>query len=159
MRLLVGFSSYGWWKFVHVLGGFGFFAAHGATAAVAARLRRERDPDRVRALLDLSRSTRPWMYWSLLVLVVAGVVDGFLGHYWGQGWIWVGLILLVLLMVAAFPLAVPYYVRVRRAVAPDAQTPPAELEALLRSRRPIVIALVETAGIVVVVWLMVLKPF
>ena len=159
MRIVASLSAYGWWKFVHLLGAFGFLAAHGATAAVAMRLRTERAPDRVRALLDLSRSTRPWMYWSLLVLLVAGVVDGFLGHYWGAAWIWAALILLLLLIVAAFPLAVPYYVRVRRAVAPGAEMEPDELDALLRSSRPIVIAVVETLGIMVVVWLMVLKPF
>lgn len=142
-----------------MLGAIGFLAAHGATAAVAMRLRKERDPAKIRALLGLSRSTRPWMYVSLLVLLAAGVVGGFLGHWWDEGWIWTALILLVVLLVAAVPLAVPYYVRVRRAVAEDAATTPEELEALLLSPRPIVIAVVETAGLVVIVWLMVLKPF
>ncbi|MBI3647434.1 MAG: DUF2269 family protein [Actinobacteria bacterium] len=147
------------WKFLHIVGGLGFLAAHGATAAVAVRLRKEREPDRIRALLDLSRSTRPWMHASLLVLLVAGVVMGFQGHYWGAGWIWTALILLVLLLAAAFPLAVPYYVRVRRAVAPGGELPPGELDRLLSSSRPIVIAVVETVGILVIVYLMVLKPF
>jgi uncharacterized membrane protein len=150
---------YLWWKYVHILGGLGFLAAHGATAAVALRLRKERDPARIRALLDLSRSTRPWMYVSLLVLLVAGIVDGFKGGWWDQAWIWTALILLVLLMVAAFPLAVPYYKRVRRSVAEDSTITRRELDALLLSPRPIVIAVVETAGIAVIVWLMVLKPF
>ncbi len=142
-----------------MVGAFGFLAAHGATAAVAMRLRKERDPAKIRALLGLSRSTRPWMYVSLLLLVAAGVVAGFQGHWWDQGWIWTALILLVVLLVAAFPLAVPYYVRVRRAVAEGSDTPPEELASLLLSPRPIVIAVVETAGLVVIVWLMVLKPF
>jgi uncharacterized membrane protein len=150
---------YLWWKLVHLVGVLGFLAAHGATAAVAGRLRRERDPARIRSLLGLSRATRPWMYASLIVLLVGGIVDGFLGHWWGAGWIWVALILLVLMLVAAFPLAVPYYVRVRRAVMEDADTSPDELAALLSSPRPIVIAVVETVGLLVIVWLMVLKPF
>ncbi len=150
---------YLWWKYVHILGGLGFLAAHGATAAVALRLRNERDPARIRALLDLSRSTRPWMYVSLLVLLAAGIVDGFKGGWWGQAWIWTALILLVLMMVAAFPLAVPYYMGVRRSVAEGSTITPQELDALLLSARPIVIAVVETAGIAVIVWLMVLKPF
>ena len=108
---------YTWWRFLHVLGALGFLAAHGATAAVAMRLRKERDPAKIRALLGLSRSTRPWMYVSLLLLIAAGVIAGFQGHWWDEGWIWTALILLVVLLVAAFPLAVPYYVRVRRAVA------------------------------------------
>jgi uncharacterized membrane protein len=150
---------YLWWKFVHIVGVLGFLAAHGATAAVALRLRREREPDRIRALLDLSRSTRSWMYVSLVVLLTGGVVTGSRGHFWGQGWIWAALGLLIALLVVAFPLAVPYYLRVRRAVAPDARTPAPELEELLLSSRPMVVAIVETAGLLVIVWLMVLKPF
>ena len=150
---------YLWWKLLHILGALGFVGAHGATAGVALQLRRERDPVRVRALLDLSRSTRSWMYVSLIVLIAGGIVTGFLGHFWGEGWIWAGLGLLLLLLVAAFPLAVPYYLRVRRAVEPGRETTSAELEALLTSRRPIVIAVVQTIGILMIVWLMVLKPF
>lgn len=149
---------YLFWKFVHVIGVLGFLAAHGATAAVGFRLRSERDPARIRALLDLSKSTRTLMYVSLLVLVAGGIETGFALHAWGQGWIWWGIGLLVLLLVAAFPLAVPYYLRVRRAVEEGSQARPQELATLLRSPRPIVIAVVETAGIMVIVWLMVYKP-
>lgn len=147
-----------WWTYLHLAGAFGFLAAHGVAVAVALRLRRERDPVRCRAFLDLSRSTRPWMYVSLLVLIVAGAVRGSQLHAWSQGWIWAALGLLIAMLVAAFPLAVPYYVRVRRAVA-DADTPPDRLEALLRSPRPLVILWVETAGLLVILWLMIFKPF
>ena len=148
-----------WWTYLHVAGAFGFLAAHGVAVAVALRLRRERDPARCRGFLDLSRSTRPWMYVSLLVLIVAGLVRGFQLHAWSQGWIWTALGLLIAMLVAAFPLAVPYYVRVRRAVAEGADTPPDQLEALLRSPRPLVILWVETAGLLVILWLMIFKAF
>jgi len=144
---------------VHVAGAFGFLASHGVAVAVAIRLRRERDPARCRAILDLSKSTRPWMYVSLLVLIAAGVVRGFQLHAWSQGWIWAALGLLMAMLLAAFPLAVPYYIRVRRAVAEDADTSPDELAALLGSPRPLVILWVETAGLLAILWLMVFKPF
>lgn len=148
-----------WWTYLHLAGAFGFLAAHGVAVAVALRLRRERDPARCRAVLDLSRSTRPWMYVSLLVLIVAGVVRGVQLHAWSRGWIWTALGLLIAMLIAAFPLAVPYYVRVRRAVAEGADTPPDQLEALLRSSRPLVILWVETAGLLVILWLMIFQPF
>jgi uncharacterized membrane protein len=148
-----------WWRYLHIAGAFGFLAAHGVAIAVALRLRRERDPARCRAILDLSRSSRPWMYASLVVLIVAGVIRGTQLHAWSQGWIWAALLLLVAMLVAAVPLAVPYYIRVRRAVAEDAGTDPAELERLLRSPRPLVILWVETAGLAVILWLMVFRPF
>ncbi len=53
-----------------------FMLAHGASAAVVFRLRRERDPDTVRVLLDLSKMTMPAAYLALLLLIVAGVWAG-----------------------------------------------------------------------------------
>ncbi len=148
------------WRLLHVIGALGFLAAHGATGAVAFRLRVEREPERIRALLDLSRSTRSLMYWSLLLLLGAGISNGFVLHVWGQGWIWTALVLLIVLLLVAFPLAVPYYKRVRLAVAPDGPgASREELAVLLSPSRPIVIAVVETAGILVIVWLMIYKPF
>ncbi len=152
-------SWYLFWKFWHITGAFGFLAAHGATAAVALRLRREREPVRIRALLELSRSTRTLMYVSLLVLLAGGIANGFVLHVWGQGWIWAALVLLIALIVIAFPLAVPYYRSVRLAVRDGSGAPAEQLAALLASPRPLVIAVVETAGIVVIVWLMIYKPF
>lgn len=149
------------WKLLHITGGFGFVAAHGATAAVAFRLRREREPDRIRALLELSRSTRRLMYWSLLVLVVAGIANGFfVVRYSERGWLWTSLILLAALIAVAFPMAVPYYRRIRSAVDPGGPVANSqELARLLTSSRPLVIAWVETVGILLILWLMVYKPF
>ena len=152
-----------WWKFwklLHISGVFGFLGAHGVSAAVALQLRKERDPVRVRALLEVSASTRRFMYLSLLLLLVAGISNGFVLHLWGQGWIWTALGLLVVLLGVAVPLTVPYYKKVRLAVAPErASMPEEQLAALLSSSRPIAIAVIETAGILVIAWLMVWKPF
>ena len=54
------------WVFIHLVGVLGFLAAHGTSTAVALRLRRQRDREQVRALLDLSRSMRPVNDVSLL---------------------------------------------------------------------------------------------
>ena len=45
------------WLFAHLAGVFGFLVAHGVSAGVGLRLRKERDPVRARALLDLSASS------------------------------------------------------------------------------------------------------
>jgi len=148
------------WKLLHIVGVLGFLASHGASAAVALRLRKEQEAGRVRALLDLSASTRTWGHAALLLLIVAGVANGFVLHAWDEGWIWAAIVLLVVLLVLAFPLAVPYYKRVRAAVSLDGPgMPQDELVVLLRSRRPIVIAVVESFGILLIAWLMIWKPF
>ena len=161
---------YLWLVFIHVLGGFGFALAHGTSAAVALRLRRERNADRIAALLELSGTAIYVMYVSLLVLLVAGVAAGFVGGWWGRLWIWVSLALLLALMVAMYLLASRFYESVRHAVGirgiqdskktPDPVALGAEdLDRLLTSPRPFLIAVIGGSGFVILLWLMYFKPF
>ena len=43
-----------WIVFIHIVAAFGFVLSHGVSAFVAFRIRAERDPARIGALLDLS---------------------------------------------------------------------------------------------------------
>jgi hypothetical protein len=45
---------YQWMVFLHIAGVFAFLVAHGVSVGVAFRVRLERDPKRIMALLDLS---------------------------------------------------------------------------------------------------------
>jgi MFS family permease len=165
---------YAWWVFVHILGGFAFLLGHGVSVAMAIALRRERDPQRIQALLGLSRIYLGVTYASLLVLLIGGIVAGFLGHWWGQGWIWTALGFLVALWVGMSLLGTSFYDRVRIAVGTEPlygarkkawlqERPPpatsAELDALLSSNRPFQLAWMGVIGLVLILWLMVLKPF
>ncbi|HYN63583.1 MAG TPA: hypothetical protein VES36_03185 [Candidatus Limnocylindrales bacterium] len=95
---------YPWIKLLHVIGAFGFVLAHGASAFAAMRIRDEREPARVAALLDLSGTSLGLMYASLLVLLAAGVTAGFVGAFWGRAWIWAAIGVLVIVVVAMYPL-------------------------------------------------------
>ncbi len=163
---------YPWIVFVHVLAAFAFVVAHGVSMFMADRLRRERAPERAAALLDLSASTLPVLYGSLLVLLIAGILAGIVGGHFGRLWIWLALAILVAEIVAMYALAARYYANVRTALGQvsyrdrsrgvtEAPTPasPDELERLLASNRANVIGVVGTLGIVVIIWLMVVKPF
>jgi len=145
-------------RFLHLLGAFAFVAAHGATAAVTFKLRSERDPERVRSYLELSRSTRTLTYGSFLLLLAAGVALGFEVGWWGAGWIWVSIVLLAVLFGAAFPLALPYFRAIRQVVERE-PVDTKRLAELLSSPRGLVLAWVETIGIVAILYLMVFKPF
>jgi hypothetical protein len=159
------------WVFVHLVGVFGFLLAHGVSAAVALSLRRERDPQKVRALLELSSWSLSGFYVSTVVLLAGGITAGFLGHWWGQGWIWAALGVLVVMMGAMYGLASPYFNRLRQATGvptyrqrrrgaePGPQTGVVELEPLLRSSRPMLVVVVGIVGLVAILWLMVYKPF
>ena len=87
--------------FLHILGAMGFLLAHGASASVAFRLRREKEIERIKALLDVSGTAVLMMWISLLVLAVAGIVLGFMGRWWSRGWIWtsIGLFLAIGILV------------------------------------------------------------
>ena len=75
--------------FIHVLSIFGFLFAHGASALVMFRVQREREPARLHALLNLSQSMGLAMALTALLLFLIGLIAGFMGQWWGRGWIWV----------------------------------------------------------------------
>jgi small-conductance mechanosensitive channel len=161
---------YRWVVFLHILSAFAFFMAHGASALMAFRLRRERGIDRIRAILDLSNAALPAAYLSLMVLVLAGIAAGAMGHWFSQGWIWTAIVLLVVLWIGMFMYASRFYAPIRKAVGlpyRDRQgehpaEPPAseaEITALVQAANPLVLLVPSFALIAVILWLMMFKPF
>jgi len=162
---------YQWLTFLHILGVFGFLLAHGASASVAYALRQERNHERVRALLTLSATSYPLMYLSLLILLVTGIIVGLMGDWWGRGWIWTSLILLIAIIVAMSvlgsnklsvlrkALGLPYFERgkTQPAIAPASAQ---EIDAILaKEGNPHLLTTIGFGGIAVVAWLMMFKPF
>jgi plastocyanin len=153
---------YRWWVFLHIAGVFGFLVAHGASVTVAFKLRGERDPRRIVGLLELSASSVRALYASLGVLLLGGIVAGFAGHWWGYAWIWASIGILLLVMVAMWTMASPYYRRVgvvARAMAGGSEAVTHEqLDGILRSRRPWSIAWIGFGGLLAILYLMLFKP-
>ena len=161
---------YPWVVFVHVAAAFLFVLGHGASMWVSDQIKRERDPARIRVLLELSSRSLGLVYGSLLALLIAGITAGVMGGWFGQAWIWVAIIVLITIIVLMYVLASRYYGQVREAVglrgyqtpkdAPDPTPVSAdELAVLLDSRQPDVIALVGVGGLLILLWLMMFKPF
>ncbi|HEX5396984.1 MAG TPA: DUF2269 family protein [Candidatus Limnocylindria bacterium] len=161
-------SWYTWVVLLHVLGAFGFVFGHGASAMVSFRLRAERSPERVASLLGVSSAGLMVTYVSLLLLIVAGVIAAFMESWWGSAWLWAAIIVLVVMLAGMYAMATPYYKQVRLAAgvpAPRAKGPPPEpvaadeLARLLDSSRPMTLAWFGGVGLVIIIWLMVVKPF
>jgi len=162
---------YEWIVFLHVLSAFGFLLAHGASAAVMLKVRGEKEAARLHALLDLSNAVGLWMAYTLLAVLVTGIVLGFMGGWWRSGWIWVSLVLLIALSVVMSFLGRMYLERVRHAIgvptyddnkkklAPPPPAGPEELARVLTGGRAVLLAVVGIGGLVVIVWLMMFKPF
>jgi plastocyanin len=153
---------YQWFVFVHLAGVFGMLASHGVSMGVMFRLRGERDPARVDSLLQISALSLAPFYASLLLLLVGGVVAGFLGDLWSYGWIWGSIAVLVVIMVVMYAMARPYYQRVRfisRAMAEGSEAVSKEQwDRILSSGRPMAVAAVGIVGLVVILYFMLFKP-
>lgn len=161
---------YPWLVLTHIVAAFGFALSHGVSVYTSFAIRRQRDPERIRALLELSSMAVSGMYVGLGVLLIAGIAAGIVGNWFGRGWIWAALGVLITVTVAMYAIASRYYAQVRSAVGlpsmndKKGEPPPAplgsgELAALLDTRRPEALAAVGFVGLVVILWLMVLKPF
>ncbi len=162
---------YPWLVFLHVVGVFGFMMAHGVSASISFALRGERNLERVRALLLLSAKSYPIMYGSLALLVLVGVVLGFMGSWWGRAWIWLSLILLVATIVIMARFGSRFYGEARKAGGlpmyynrNDSQTPlePLSAEAIytaLAKGKPLLLTAIGFGGIIIIAWLMMFKPF
>jgi hypothetical protein len=158
-----------WLVFAHILGAFTFVLAHGVSMFVAVRIRNERDHARVAALLDMSKSAIAIAAFAVIFLLVTGVIAGFVGDWWGQRWIWASLAILVLLWGYMSFRGTRYLDGVRHALGSvgvydkkGTEPPPADSStaaALLASSRAVELATVGGIGLVVILWLMVLKPF
>jgi hypothetical protein len=149
-------SWYQLWRLVHFAGIVVFVAGHGVSVAVTLRLRSEREPARLEALLALSRSTIVWSNLGLAVLVVGGVANWVRVDYSPQGWLFAAVGILAVLAVAGVAVAAPHFRRIRTAIG---RGDPAGLEAALASPLPWVVFWIETLGVGVILWLMVDKPF
>ncbi|MEO8251691.1 MAG: hypothetical protein ABI578_04355 [Chloroflexota bacterium] len=158
-----------WLVFLHIAAGFSFALAHGVSAFAALKLRGERDPIRVNALLDLSKFALPTSTLSVLLLLISGIAEGFVGGYWGRVWIWASIGVLVVLFGLMSFFGVMHYDRVRHALGVAGfydkkdtrppETDPAALARMLDSPRAVELAAVGFIGLAVLLWLMVVKPF
>ena len=113
---MLGLTAYSWWKFLHVAGVIAFVSFHGVSMVAALRVRKERDRVRIATVLQLSGSSSMGMYVSLAWLITFGVVAGIQGDFWNDGWFWIAIGLLVLVVGEMSAVARPYYERLKEAV-------------------------------------------
>jgi hypothetical protein len=159
-----------WIKLVHVGAAFAFVAGHGVSMLVTFRLRHEREATRMLALLDFSGFSLGLAISGAIVLLIAGILDGIVGGFFGRAWIWVALVLFVTVAMLMTPLeskhlnlvrqALGQRTRLLKATDPDpVPLSPEELQALTRERSPERGLLIGGGGFLVILALMVLKPF
>jgi hypothetical protein len=159
-----------WLIFLHVLSALTFFLAHGTSAAMAFKLRRETDFARIRAMLDLSDSTIEIMFVSFLGITLTGVILPFLMHIWNKAWVWLSIVLMIFVFVWMVWMSERAYKALRRLVGLPYRRgskeypaePPASIEEVIGLLKNISMTGLVFVGYVipaVVLWLMIFKPF
>lgn len=159
---------YQWWLWAHIASVAGFLLSHGTAAAMGFRLRQEKSPDGIRSLTGLSKVTNNFTYAFILLILITGIAMGFQQNWWRFAWIWVAIGVLIVAIAAMNGLSRPYH-NVRVGVGlpgrgPQRGTPPApvsseQLEQLVARANPVPISVIGIAAILILLWLMVLKPF
>jgi hypothetical protein len=156
--------------FLHVISTFAFLLSHGAAVSMSFALKRERDLQKIKALLDLSNTSNPLMLWTLLSTIVFGVMAGFQLNWWRFGWIWTSLVLLVIIVFLMARLGAEVYGEARKVAGlpykikgkPFPPEPPKsdeELFAILEKSNPVLLTIIGYGGYAVIAWLMLVKPF
>ena len=159
-----------WLKLVHVGAAFAFVAGHGVSMLVSFRLRHEREAARMLALLDFSGFSLGLAISGAIVLLIAGILDGIVGGLFGRAWIWVALVVFVTIGMLMTPLESKHLNLVRQALGqrtrhekasdPDPfPLPFDQVHDLTLERSPERGLLVGGGGFLVILALMVLKPF
>jgi hypothetical protein len=159
-----------WIVFIHVAAAFVFAAGHGVTMYVAFALRRERDRARMTSLLDLSGWALGSAGVAVLVVLIAGILAGIVAGSWSRAWIWLSLVLFILIGVAMTPIGGAWFNKLRVALgqrtrafkATDPDPVPVsdgELAALQASNVPGILLAIGGGGFLVILYLMMFKPF
>lgn len=154
--------SYGWWKFIHLVGVVGFMAAHGTSMAATVLIRRLREPQQVSGVLQLSAATVSGFYVSTIVLLVGGFGAGIRGNWLDQGWIWVSLGLLVGMWILMFPMARGHFRRIRMVLElmeTGTTVSQDDFARVVNSGNPVLTTGSGVVALLLILYLMVLKPF
>lgn len=121
-------------------------------------------------MLDVSITSYIGMGVGWLILLIAGIVATFMAGLWGEAWIWISLVLFAALTVYMGARAGEWMRGVRKAIGmkppmskPETEAPvpisAEELDRMLRSPRMFEVTIVGSVGLVVIIVLMMFRPF
>jgi len=157
---------YNWIVYLHVTVIFIFLIQHAVEIFITFKLREQQEPGGIDAtyafMLDNnSRNLR--ITYSLIILT--GAAAGFMTTWWRQGWMWTALGVMVVIWAIMNRLGGAYLTAVDTITeqARRDEDDPSALETFrkeLKARRePEIMAAVSVIGGLVILWLMMFKPF
>jgi MFS family permease len=161
---------YQWIVLLHIVGAFLFAMSHGVAAWMVNEIPKQRDSRRIAALVDLSSTSLTGVYVGLLLLLIGGIWAGIVGDWFRFGWIWAAIVVLVAIITGMYLVATPFFKRLRQALgqrtqglakdAPDPTPLPEDEILAIAAQTPVgLISGIGFIGLLVILWLMVVKPF
>jgi len=149
---------YTWLVLIHLIGLVLFATAHGVSVYAAFRIRSDREPRMVASHLAGSKLAVIPMYLGLILLGVGGLGAAWWANILLAPWVIASYVVLLVVLGTMYAVGTPYYIRIRELVADAAAVDQRELDELLDTRRPEILATVGAVGLVLLVYLMVIKP-
>ena len=157
---------YLWVVFLHVLVVFIFLIQHAAEIWVSFKLREQKEPQGVLATYGFMpdhniRNLR--ITYSLII--ITGITGGFLTTWWRQGWMWTALGVMIVIWLVMRRVSDRYLNAVDAIVdtaLKNKEDPSASAKFIrdLKARRePEILGGVAASGGLVILWLMMFKPF
>lgn len=157
---------YVWVVYLHVVAIFVFLIQHAAEIIVTFKLRAKDEPQDVfgtYTFLPENNSRNLRITYSLIVL--SGAAAGFMTAWWRQGWMWTALGIMIVLWVVMHRVGGGYLTAVdaiTEAALKDRDDPSAldRFRRTLKARRePEIMTVSSVVGGLVILWLMMFKPF
>jgi hypothetical protein len=157
---------YIWWLWAHLTSVVGFVLTHGVSAGMGLDLRRQKSTEAVKSMTEASKNWTGASYAFILLILITGVAMGFQQNWWRFKWIWTAIVVLILTMGAMAGMANRYN-RIRSAAGvqpPQRQrqqpaAKPEDLMSLVAAANPWPISILGIVALILLLWLMVLKPF
>lgn len=157
---------YPWIVVAHVFAVIAAFGAHGVSAFAMVGVKRESERPKIAALLELSSTALLIAGITLLIAVILGIAAAAMHGYFSRLWPWVSIVVVVVIWFAMTPLAAGPMIAIRRIIgAPirgKIEGEPGSDDELVAARarlRPELVWTVGLTGILVLIWLMEMKPF
>ena len=157
---------YNWIVFLHVAVIFIFLVQHAAEIIVTFKLREQKEPEGVfatYAFMPNNNSRNLRITYSLII--VTGAVAGFMVPWWRQGWMWSALGVLIVIWAVMSRIGSQYLYAVdaitdRALKHGDDESALDKFRSELKARRePEIMTVTSVIGMLIILWLMMFKPF
>jgi hypothetical protein len=168
MHAWLGFIPIRWLVLVHVASAMGLLLAHGGSAAAMLRMRKERDVERVKALLEMSQAAVGAMWTVLGALGISGILLMLVEHTAPRTWAWGSIVVFVLLSGSMSFLGSRPFNRIRHAaglpyfdgkrMTPAGPVDRAAFDREMAKLKPALTTAIGLVGYGLILYLMVMRP-